>query len=408
MSNCRFCNTFLNEEVIDLGMQPPCNANVSFEDAGKSEQYFPLKVYICSNCYLVQVVHDLTPSEIFNNYTYFSSYSSSWLEHAKIYSQKMKSELNLNRSSFVVEIASNDGYLLKNFNEEGIPCLGVEPAQNVAKVALNSGINTVNEYFSTKISTKIESNYRKADLIIANNVLAHVPDINDFVRGIKNLLSNEGVSTIEFPYLKNLFDLNQFDTIYHEHFFYYSVSSVSKILNFHKLSIVDIEELNTHGGSLRLFVKHLDENHPSVSKKVEDMLKVEKEMGVDSFRFYQNFNARIQQLKNNLLKVLIDIKEKGMSISGYGAPGKGNTLLNYCGIRSDLVSFTVDRNPAKQNTFLPGSRIPVFDPKKIKMKKPDYILILPWNLQDEIMSELNYVQEWGARFIIAIPNVKIL
>jgi SAM-dependent methyltransferase len=320
----------------------------------------------------------------------------------------MKDEFNLSQKSFVVEIASNDGYLLKYFQSFGIECLGVEPAENVAKVARMKGINTENDFFSIDIADSIIKKYRKADLIIANNVFAHVPNINDFTSGIKKLLSENGIFTIEVPYLKNLVEQNQFDTIYHEHYFYFTFTSIKNILEYHNLIVFDVEKLDTHGGSLRIFAKHLGINTYDVTSNVAEILSTEKVIKINNSKYYIDFVASVQKLKYSLLKLLIKIKENDKIIVGYGAPGKGNTLLNYCGIGSDLIDFTVDKNPYKQNTLLPGSRIPVIDPSRIKQVKPDYILILPWNLKDEIISELEYVKEWGAQFIIPIPNLEII
>ncbi len=404
---CKFCNSELGSPFLDLGCQPLCNNNIPFKNVTISEEKYPLEVYFCSSCYLVQLAHSIAPEEIFSDYTYLSSYSESWLKHASEYSKKIIKNYNLNENSFVVEIASNDGYLLKNFVKEKIPSLGIEPANNVAKIARKSGINTVNNFFTNNLSKSIVKDFRKADLIIANNVFAHVPNITDFTKGVKNLLSENGVFTLEFPYLKNLIENNQFDTIYHEHYFYYSLLSLTNILDYHELKIFDIDELKTHGGSLRVYVTHKKSRIYQTTKKLNTFLQKEIELGLNKSEFYYNFNNKIKTIKENLITFLIKLRKEGKKIAGYGAPGKGNTLLNYCGISTDLIDFTVDRNPLKQNTFLPGSRIPVYNTEKIKDDKPDYILVLPWNLKEEIINSLNYVKDWQGKFIIPIPEVTI-
>jgi len=408
MAECKFCGNKLGNSFLDLGMQPLCNNNVKFSCVDQSEKFYPLDVFVCSKCFLVQLKHEIFPEEIFSEYTYLSSYSSTWLEHARKYCENIISDLNLAKDSFVVELASNDGYLLQNFKNYEISCVGVEPAENVSKIAQNKGINTINAFFNSGLAINIINDYKKADLIIANNVFAHVPDINDFVLGIKELLSDTGVLTIEVPYLKNLINFNQFDTIYHEHIFYYSLSSINKILMYHDLVIYDVEELNTHGGSLRVFAKHEKNSLIQINPKVMEKITDEDKLGMNDFAYYNDFSNSVECLKFSLIKTILDIKEKGKKVIGYGAPGKGNTLLNYCGIKQDLVEFTVDKNPIKQNTFLPGSRIPVYDVTKIKDEQPDYIFILPWNLKEEIMNELKYVRKWDAKFIIPIPKVEII
>ncbi len=407
-TQCKYCNSNLKYVFIDLGEQPLCNNNIPFSEKEVEENKYPLQTYICESCFLVQVNHDISPKIIYDNYTYFSSYSSSWLNHIKNYCVNVIERFDLNEKSFVVEIASNDGYLLKNFVENNIPCLGVEPSHTVAEEAEKNNVPTLSEFFSSKISHKIKKEYNKADLIIANNVFAHVPNINDFTLGVKNLLKKKGVFTIEFPYLIELINNKQFDTIYHEHFFYYSLYSVSKILNKHRLKIFDIERLNTHGGSLRLFVTHKENLKYEVKEIVHQIRNEEEKLGINNLEYYKKFSTEIKKMKQIFVKEINKLKKQNKTIAAYGAPGKGNTLLNYYGISKDVIDFTVDRNPVKQNTFLPGSKIPVFEPEKIREEKPDYILILPWNIKDEIIKSLEYVKEWGGKFIIPIPEFKII
>ncbi len=408
MNLCKFCNSNLLESIIDLGFQPPCNQIIPFNSTDFYEKYFPLELFICKECSLVQVVHDIAPRELFSKYSYFSSYSSSWLEHAKEFSLGMIDSLDLTSESFVVEIASNDGYLLRNFKNAEIPYLGIEPAKNIAEKANKEGINTFNDFFSSAVVKKILKNYKYANLIIANNVFAHVPNINDFVIGVKTLLAEDGIFSIEVPYLKDLVEKSEFDTIYHEHYFYYSVTSIARILEANGLVIADILKLKTHGGSLRILIKHKENNSIEISSIVNTYLEEEKKIGIDRVQYFNQFKNNVLNTKFELVKRLIELKLGGKSIIGYGAPGKGNTLLNYCGIKHDLLDYTVDKNPIKQNTYLPGSRIPVFSLDKICETKPDYILILPWNLKNEIISDLHYVKEWGAKFIIPIPKFEII
>lgn len=408
MANCRFCNSKLEFEFINLGMQPIANSIISIKETIAEEVYYPLKVFVCSNCFLVQSGYDIPPNHIYKEYPYFSSYSESWLQHAKTYSQMIKGKLNLNKNSFVVEIASNDGYLLKNFKDFQIPYIGIEPSENIAEYAITNGINTICDFFTYNLSKEISRKYGKADLIIGNNVFAHVPNINDFVCGIKNLLAPNGVLTLEFPYLKNLIDLNQFDTIYHEHFFYYSLLSATNILESQGLKIFDIEELITHGGSLRLYATHIENNRYKISEKLKKKMQEELKLKYNDLEIYKSFKEKVYKTKFKILNVLIDIKTKNKSIAAYGAPAKGNTLLNFCGISVDFIDFTVDKNPLKQNTLLPGSHIPVLNPEVIYHKKPDYILILPWNLKNEIMNQLSEIRSWNGKFIIPIPEIEIL
>ncbi|MCP5064607.1 MAG: class I SAM-dependent methyltransferase [Ignavibacteriae bacterium] len=406
--NCRFCNNKLEHTFVDLGEQPLCNNNIHVENQNQFEEKYPLKTFICSNCFLVQTSYNINPSSIYKDYTYFSSYSTSWMKHAKKYTEMITKKLNLSNRNFVVEIASNDGYLLGNFVKTKIPCLGIEPSATVAEVANKNNIKTICEFFTKDSSNKLSKEYSKADLIIANNVFAHVPDINDFTAGLKIMLKDKGVITIEFPYLVELIKNNQFDTIYHEHFFYYSFYSASNILKKHGLKLFDVEKLNTHGGSLRLYVTHIDNKKQIKNKNVLDIQSEEEKLGITNLDYYSSFLNKIKKKKKIFIEILKDIKKQNKTIAGYGAPGKGNTLLNYYNIDSTIIDFTVDRNPIKQNTLLPGSRIPVYSLDKIIKSKPDYILILPWNLKNEIISNLQFVKEWGAKFIIPIPDIEII
>ena len=406
-SSCKFCNHTLAEPFLSLGKQPLCNSYILPEKYQKQEKSYPLDVFFCPSCYLVQLTHSIPPSVIFEDYAYLSSYSDTWVSHAKEYSRKVIDRFNLDNNSFVVEIASNDGYLLKNFIEFEIPSLGIEPANNPAEAAKAIGVPTMEEYFNYDLSNRLIMDYKKADLIITNNVYAHVPDINDFTDGIKNLLSDSGVWTIEFPYLKNLLELNQFDTIYHEHYFYFSLHAVNNILEHHGLKIFDIEMITTHGGSIRLYATHAKNHKLRINGTLSELLEEEKELGLTDKSIYKDFQSRINTIKNDLLGFLENAKAENKKIIGYGAAGKANTLLNYCGINSELLSFIVDRNPLKQNTFMPGSRIPVYDTDKLKDVKPDYVLILPWNIKKEIMEANKIITEWGGKFIVPIPDVHI-
>ena len=405
---CKFCKTELDIPFLDLGNQPLCNNFVNSGLKHIPDELFPLEVYFCSNCKLTQLAHDIPPSKIFNNYHYLSSYSQSWLNHARNYSQKIIKRFNLNANSFVAEIASNDGYLLQNFLESNIPCIGIEPAKNIAKISEKKGIKTIDSFFSYLLSNELVNNFGKADLVISNNVYAHVPDINDFTRGVKNFLKPSGVWTIEVPYLKELIENNQFDTIYHEHYFYFSIISLDSIMRLNKLKIFDVENLESHGGSLRLYITHDNNDQIHVNEIVENAIKHEIKLGFDNIEIYKNFKVKVEYIKNNLTQILVSNKKDGKTIAAYGAPGKGNTLLNYCNFDSSIIEFTVDKNPLKQNTFLPGSRIPVYHPEKLKELQPDLILILPWNLKKEIMNEINFIKFWNGKFIIPIPHPQII
>lgn len=403
---CRFCGEPLTSVFADLGMQPLSNSYVELKNANKGEKTYPLKAYVCSKCHLVQLQEYESPDAIFSDYAYFSSYSSSWLAHAKEYVELMTKRFSLSADKFIVEIASNDGYLLQYFNEKGFKTLGIEPAANVAAEARKKSVDTLVEFFGTELAAKL-SKTRKADLLLGNNVLAHVPDINDFVEGMKIMLSADGVITMEFPSLLELMQQNEFDTIYHEHFSYLSFSTVKEIFASHGLRLFDVENLSTHGGSLRIYACHAAaryETTANVARKLSD----EKRAGLLDLSAYHDFAAQVKETKYKLLAGLIELKRAGKNIVGYGAAAKGNTLINYCGIKNDFIDYVVDKNPHKQNTLLPGSHIPVYSPDKILETKPDYVLILPWNLREEIIAELQYIKEWGGKFIVAIPKFEVL
>jgi SAM-dependent methyltransferase len=404
---CRFCNSNLSKIFVDLGNSPLANSYLKESDFD-NEKFYPLCTFLCENCFLVQLEELETPENIFSEYAYFSSFSTSWLKHAKDYVEMITSRLSLDENSFVIEIASNDGYLLQNFTGKNIPVLGIEPARNIAKTAIEQNISTITKFFDSQLAKDLANEGKIADLIIGNNVFAHVPCLNDFIIGLKILLKPNGVITLEFPHLLQLMQNNQFDTIYHEHFSYFSLITVKKIFEYHDLKIFDVEELSTHGGSLRLFITHSDNSQINETLEVDSIIEKEKKFGLTQTNTYNNFSKNIIQIKTNLLDFIEKAKKNSKNIVCYGAPAKGNTLLNYCGFSKTLIDYTVDKNPAKQNLFLPGTHIPIFSPEKIKETKPDFILILPWNLQDEILNELNYVKSWGCQFIIPIPEVKIL
>jgi SAM-dependent methyltransferase len=403
---CRFCDTTLTHSFCDLGMSPLSNSFVSAERLNAMEPFYPLHAFVCEACFLVQLDEFESPEEIFSDYVYFSSYSDSWLEHSRQYAEAMTQRLGLDATSQVVEIASNDGYLLQYFAKSGIPVLGVEPAANVATVATEKGIPTLVKFFGVETATELRESGRQADLLLGNNVLAHVPDINDFVAGMTILLKPGGVITMEFPHLLKLIEFNQFDTIYHEHFSYLSLHAVERIFKAHGLQVFDVDELPTHGGSLRIYARH-DRAEP-VETNVEVLRQTEQDAGIDLLSTYAAFGKRVEATKRTLLEFLIKAKAEGKSIAGYGAPAKGNTLLNYCGVRRDFVDFTVDRNPAKQNHYLPGTHIPVFAPEKIDELKPDYVLILPWNIRAEIIGKMGHIRDWGGKFVVPIPTVEVL
>jgi len=405
--HCRFCHAPLSHVFADLGTSPLCESYIRPEDANKTEPFFTLKTFVCDQCFLVQLEEFVSPGEIFSNYAYFSSYSSSWLKHVSNYSNQMVDRFGFSKDSLVGEIASNDGYLLQYFVEKGIPVLGIEPAANVAEHAIKKGIRTEVKFFGVDTAKELADKYGKMDLLAGNNVLAHVPDLNDFVGGIPILLNENGVLTMEFPHLLRLMEEKQFDTIYHEHYSYFSFTTAKKVFDFHGITLFDVEELPTHGGSLRVFGRHHKDQSKPVSDKVTELLEREMKAGVSHLDFYKNFEEQVKETKRKLLEFLIEAKRSGKKLAGYGAPGKGNTLLNYCGIRTDFIDFTVDRSPHKQGNLLPGTRIPIYPPEKIDEVKPDYVLILPWNLKEEIMGQMSHIRTWGGQFVVPIPEVTV-
>ncbi len=406
---CRFCGHELTYVFIDLVAAPPSNSFLKADQINAAETYYPLKVYVCDSCFLVQVDEYKQCEEIFcDDYVYFSSMSRTWLEHSHRYVNMISERLRLNEKSMVVEVASNDGYLLQYFLGKDIPCLGIEPTDCTAQVAIAKGIPVIKDFFGTTLAKKLACEGKSADLILGNNVLAHVPDINDFVEGLKLLLKQTGTITMEFPHLLQLIQNTQFDTIYHEHFSYLSFGTVCSIFRKHDLEVYDVEELPTHGGSLRIYAKHSANLSLDISEHVSLLLEKEMRAGMDAVDFYINFKNQVLRVKLDFLSFLIDTKRSGKKVAAYGAAAKGNTLLNFCGVKNDLIEFVVDAAPSKQGRFLPGSHIPVVKEEVIKEKKPDYIIIFPWNIQDEIMKQLHYIRGWGARFIVCIPHLKVL
>lgn len=404
--NCRFCNTPLKHVFIDLINAPASNSFLKIEQLNEPETFYPLKVFTCHHCFLVQIDEYKKSDAIFDaEYAYFSSYSSSWLAHARDYTNKMVQRFGFHETSQVIELASNDGYLLQYFQEKNIPTLGIEPTQNTADVAIQKGIETIVDFFGVKLATSLAEKGIYADLLLGNNVLAHVPDIVDFVQGMKIILKPSGVITMEFPHLVQLIENNQFDTIYHEHFSYLSFYTVKQIFEAAGLDMFDVEELPTHGGSLRIYAKHTEDQTKSISGRVASLLEKEKSASIMELAYYEGFQQKVELIKLDLLSFLIEQKRLGKKVAAYGAAAKGNTLLNYCGIKNDLIEFVVDRNPHKQQKYLPGSHIFVVDEKYLRESKPDYVLILPWNLKDEITRQLFYIKEWGGKFVIPIPEI---
>jgi SAM-dependent methyltransferase len=414
---CRFCRAELRRTFVDLGMSPLCETFLTAEELNRAEAFYPLHVQVCEECLLVQLEEYVSPDEIFTDYPYFSSYSESWLRHAARYVDRITERLGLDGSGLVVELGSNDGYLLKHVVAKGIPVLGIEPARNVAEVANAAGVRTRPAFFGPDLAEEVRAEGSAADLIVANNVLAQVPDLNGFVAGIGTLLKPSGVATIEFPHLMRLVTGNQFDTIYHEHFSYFSFLAAERVFAAHGLAVFDVEELESHGGSLRLYACHAGPAGPAgamphvvtpaVTPAVDVLREKERAAGVHRIEYYDSFATRVEATKRKLLDLLIDLRNQGKKIVGYGAPGKGNTLLNYCGIRRDFLEFTVDRNPHKHGRFLPGTHVPIGAPEDLDQAKPDYVLILPWNLKDEIMQQLAHVRDWGCRFIVPIPEARV-
>lgn len=404
---CRFCGTSLEHSFANLGMSPLANSYLNEIQLQQMEPFYPLHVYVCETCYLVQLPVFESPEHIFSDYAYFSSYSESWLKHAKAYTDLMVGRFGFNSHSQVIEIASNDGYLLQYFKASGVSVLGVEPAKNVAKAARDKGIPTIDKFFGVQTAQELVAEGKSADLLLGNNVLAHVPNINDFVKGMKIILKPKGVITMEFPHLMQLMDENQFDTIYHEHFSYFSLIVVDKIFTSHGLTLFDVDELPTHGGSLRIYARHVEDTSKPIDKRIIDLKNKEGSLGFTNLKHYFTFSEKVKETKRKILLFLVEAKQSRKSIVGYGAPAKGNTLLNYCGIRTDFIDYTVDRSPHKQNHYLPGTHIPIFNPDKINETKPDYLLILPWNLREEIMGQMSHIRNWGGQFVVLIPEVKV-
>jgi len=406
-ASCRFCGAGLRRTFVDLGMSPLCETYPSKADLNRGEVYYPLHVYVCDQCFLVQLEQYESPENIFSDYAYFSSYSDSWLKHAENYCNKMLARFGLGEHSFAVEVASNDGYLLQYFVRQNVPVLGIEPAANVAKVAAEKGVPTLVRFFGTKLAEELASEGRCADLVLGNNVLAQVPDLNDFVEGLKVLLKPDGVLTLEFPHLLRLIDHNEFDTIYHEHFSYFSMLTTVRILEAHGLKTFDVEELPTHGGSLRVYACRSESHAHEIQPRVRELIAEEERAGLASMEGYERFARQVKETKLALLEFLLTAARENKSVAGYGAPGKSATLLHYCGIGKDLIEYTVDRSPYKQGRFLPGTHIPIYHPDRIRETKPDYVVILPWNLKTEIMEQLRFIREWGGRFVVPIPKVAI-
>jgi hypothetical protein len=404
---CRLCGASLTKTFVDLGMSPPCESFLPPDRVECMEAYFPLHVMVCEECFLVQLPEYVSPQEIFTEYAYFSSYSSSWVEHARRYCEAVAARFRLNSGSLVVELASNDGYLLQHFLPLGVPTLGVEPAANVAQAAVAKGVPTRVDFFGVRLARTLVEEGKQADLIVGNNVLAQVPDLNDFVAGMKLLLKPQGVITLEFPHIERLIAESQFDTIYHEHFSYFSLTTIEIMAARHGLKVIDVEELPTHGGSLRVYLAHAGSSH-SPTAAVSGLLEREQRNGLREMPIYTSFADRARRAKRDLLAFLVAAKNEGKSICGYGAPGKGNTLLNYCAVGTDFLDFTVDRNPYKHGRYTPGMHIPIRPVEAIDDAKPDYILILPWNLKDEIVRQMRHAAAWGAKFVVPIPFVTII
>lgn len=409
MMKCRFCNSELTVTFIDLGSAPPSNAYLTTQSLHAPEKWFPLRVLVCDECFLVQTEDFADASELFDaNYAYFSSFSTTWLIHSKRYVADMADRFKLSTTSHVVEVAANDGYLLQYVREHGIPCTGIEPTASTAAAARNKGIPIIEDFFGVRLACELTAHGKQADLMVANNVLAHVPDINDFVEGFAILLKPRGIATFEFPHLLRLVAQNQFDTIYHEHFSYLSLHVVKRIFEHNGLSVFDVEELPTHGGSLRVFAQRKDLGIQTTTSRVAELLKQEATSGMMTIGYYAGFQPRVEKVKDDLVSFLIEAKRLCKRVAGYGAAAKGNTLLNYAGVRPGLLPYIVDRNPAKQGKYLPGSRIPILAEATIIDNRPDYVIILPWNLRDELTTQLSYIRDWGGRFVMAIPKLEII
>jgi SAM-dependent methyltransferase len=405
--HCRLCQAPLTTTFVDLGMSPLCESYVTAEQIDQMEPYYPLHAHVCDRCFLVQLQEYVKPEHIFTEYAYFSSYSTFWVEHARKFCEMITGRLGLGSNSRVFEIASNDGYLLQHFLPLSIPVTGIEPAANAAEVARKKNIPTLIEFFSLNLAQRLTSEGQRADLIIGNNVLAQVPDLNDFAAGIAHLLAPNGVTTLEFPHLERLIEENQFDTIYHEHFSYFSLVTIDRLATRHGLKLIDVEQISTHGGSLRVYLSRSEAAH-TVSPHVISLLAHERAIGFEKIDSYMQFSKKVHRTKRQLLSFLIRCKERGARLCGYGAPGKGNTLLNYCGIGTDFLDFTVDRNPYKHGRFTPGMHIPIYPVSAIDEARPDYLLILPWNLKHEIVTQMHHVGIWGGKFVVPIPNVEVI
>ena len=405
---CRHCGSSLTVSFCDLGMSPLANSYVSVEQIDRAESFYPLHAYVCGECFLVQLQEFESPEQIFSDYAYFSSYSDSWVAHCRQYVEQMVARYGLGSEQLVIEVASNDGYLLKFFKENGVPVLGIEPAANVARAAQDLGIETLVEFFNPTLAETLVRRGIQADLLLGNNVLAHVPDLNGFVRALKLALKPSGVITLEFPHLLELIRERQFDTIYHEHFSYLSLGTVGRVFSKFGLKVFDVDRLATHGGSIRVYATHAENAMQTISGHVNEMLSEEASAGLESLATYRAFSDEVKKTKRALLRFLIHARELGKSVVGYGAPAKGNTLLNYCGVRTDLLDYTVDRSPHKQGRFLPGVRLPIYPPEKIRETKPDFVLILPWNIKEEVMSQMSFVRQWGGRFVVPIPRTMVM
>jgi SAM-dependent methyltransferase len=405
---CRFCGEQLQHTFVDLGMSPLCETYPAASDFSRGEVYYPLHTYVCGKCFLVQLEEYESAQNIFSDYAYFSSYSDSWLKHSENYCNKMIGRFGLNQKSFVVEVASNDGYLLQYFVKQNVPVLGIEPAANVAKVAVEKGVPSLVEFFGAKLASKLAAEGQTADLVLGNNVFAQVPDLNDFVEGLKIILKPHGVLTLEFPHLLKLIELNEFDTIYHEHFSYFSLLTTVQIMEAHGLRVFDVEELKSHGGSLRVYACRTEDKTHAIQPAVRKVLRDEEAAGLTTLEGYESYARQVKQTKLELVEFLLKAAREGKKVAGYGAPGKSATLLHYCGITRDLIEYTVDRSPYKQGRHLPGTHIPIFHPDRIRETKPDYVVILPWNLKDEIVQQLQFIREWGGRFVVPIPKVAVL
>ncbi len=407
--NCRFCNNPVEEIFLDLGMSPLANSNLKSSELNNVESFYPLCSYFCSNCYLVQLDEFEQPENIFSNYDYYSSFSETWNNHIESFVNSAISRFNLSQENQIIEIASNDGYLLKHFKKKNFPILGIEPATNIANDAESSGIPTLNKFFGTQTAKELSSSGKKANILIAFNVLPHVPNLNDFVEGLKILLDSNGLLIIQFSaYLMNLIEQNEFDMIYHEHFSYFSLHTLQKIFSSFGLQIFDVEKVSVHGGSLRLFIKHENNSDFILTTNVDKLLAAEKQFGLTDSSIYNKYSEQISIVKQNIWKFFISAKQENKKIVCYGAPAKGNTLLNFCGVGKDFVEYTVDKNPHKQNSFLPGTHIPIYSPEKIRSTKPDYVLILPWNLKDEIVKQMSFIRDWNGKFVVLIPEIEII